>query len=375
MALGSAEKLLLFCAAPAAEPARLRPLARDPRLDWAAVYRIASRHGMVGILAPMVHPLLDSGLPETLQAPWLSQWRTLAMRDLSHRAALEEILREAYRRGLRPLLLKGFSVHLQAYPSEGTARGAVDVDLFISRRDLPAMARCLEELGFAFQGVDGHGRPAASCLDLLEEYPEAPFRREADGVCVDLHWGLCAYRMERSLELSLSSHLWDRIRSLPIGSVNATIPGREEEMLFLCLHLLGEGDFILRNLCDVARLAQAQPPVDWDLLCRLAEETGTEAVASYALELAEEAAPDAIPAAARTKLSGAAGPRWLLRPFLRLDRLLRTRGQSPADLATAWNGVLFAQHPWRWLPCQAARAGRWLLRRALPMLRWEPLYP
>ncbi len=368
MAGDLASQLLLACVPARLEPARLRGLATDPRMDWAAAYRLADRHGVVGLIAPQLHETCDGALPDQVWAPWRRRWQALAMQDLTHLAMLEHLLEESHARGLRPLLLKGLAVHLQAYPRE-MARGAADIDLLVDRSDIAPMAQCLEAAGFVLAEQDAHGRPVANVQTLLAKDSEALFVHPTRNIDVDLHWDLCAFRVAHAVGLRLTAHLGDRARALPVGRAVGAIPGREEELLVLSLHLLGEGDFVLRNLCDLARLLVAEPPVDWPRFCRVAGETGTDPVAFYALTLVEQASPGVVPSAVWSTLAPAAGPRRLLAPFLQMDTLLNTRGEGIADVGTFWQGVLFARHPWRWLPCQTVRVGRWMARRAHGMLR------
>ncbi len=356
------ETALIRLSNPAEDPERTLRAAALQDEDLQALLALAEQHQMLGIIAPPLLEMPDPPLKPPAQAQWSGRWRALAMRDLAHLAALRQILPAASREGIQPVLLKGFSVHLQAYP-RNAARGSCDIDLLLPPAEIPAMGRCLETLGFSLRGKHPWGRPIALNPPLPRWTHEAPFFRETDGLQVELHWSLCAPVEERSAGLRLPELMRGRRRTLHLGDTACAIPGREEELLFLCLHLLNGSPFILRGVSDLLRLLAASPAVEWDRLTSLAGASGTGATAYYALDLVEQAAPGTVPAAALSALRRRSGPRWLLSPTLRLTRLVHSRGGRLSDLGTRWKGALFAGRPWVWIPYQLALQGKSALRR------------
>lgn len=332
------------------------------------MYRLAKQHQMVGIVAPLLSQMCDGQLPDSPEAPWKQTWHALALVDLAQWAALEEILRSALTYGLRPMLLKGFSVHRQAYSPEA-ARGASDIDLFVRPSEIPSMIQCLGTLGFSFRKTDGLGRPVSDVSVVLEQDSEAAFFRPADGVYVDLHESLCLAQEERLLGLRLSQRIWEETLEISLGRIRCRIPGREEELLFLCLHLMKGGIFFLRSVCDLVRLLEAPAPVRWERLAYLAQETGVAAPAYYALELSGQIAPEIVPDDTLERLSHFSGPQRLLLPSLRVEKLLEKHGTEWSNLALRWRGILFAGHPRKWLVYLLRRITTGLGRRAAAVLR------
>ena len=281
------------------------------------------------------------------------------MRDLDQMAALQEILAAAQTRNLHPMLLKGLAVHLRAYPQD-TARGALDIDLLIQPAEMPLFVQCLEELGF-FALSDWSA--------LIKRTNEATFHRSGDGISIDLHWSLCAPVEEFAVGLHLSEWLWKTHRKISLFGNSCRVPEREEEILFLCVHLLKASPFLLRNLSDLLHLLHASPTVDWQRFLSLAQSTGTRALAYYALELVSTAEPGLVPELVRTGLVRFSGPRWLISPFLNLDRLVKTQGQELTNLSLRWRGAFFSGRPWIWIPYQTALGGKRLLRQIQAVLR------
>lgn len=356
------EILLLKLAVPQSDAKGLSFFIQTPSVDWERLFSLAERHKMAGLIASGLLGASDGFMPEKIRTEWTSRWQFLAMRDLAQMAALREILTAAKTQNLYPLLLKGWAVHLQAY-SQDAARGASDIDLLIQPAQAPSFVQCLESLGFVFKGTDSRGRSISDWSALLKRTNEATFHRSSDKVSIDFHWSLCAPVEELAAGLRLSEQLWKSHREISLSGCSYRIPGREEELLFLCVHLLKSSPFLLRNLSDIIRLVRVLPAVDWDRLLSLSESTGTGAMAYYAFELVSAVEPDLVPPFVQTGLARFSGPRWLFSPFLRLDLLLETRGEKLTNLALRWRGAFFARNLWLWIPYQAVLHGKGFLRK------------
>lgn len=363
-----ARTFLLACISPNPNPNVLRPILCDPPIDWAALYRLADCHKMVGIIAPLLNELLQGALPETPEAPWRSRWRALAVRELSQRAALAEILLLTQAHGIQPIVIKGLPVHLQVYPAR-SVRGACDLDLLVQPSQLPTVVRCLESAGFALRNKDPLGQPVSHWSKLVRKTSEADYLRARDGIAVDLHWSLCAPIEERCAGITLLKHFWMNTRSLQMERVMCEIPGREEELLLVSLHLMRRGPFHLRGLYDLILLLESPPQVDWARLIHLARQTGTAATAFHAFELASPFCPGRLPQDVRDRLRPSSRLRWILSPSLRLDHLVKTQGHDRGNLGLRWKGVLFSQRPWIWLPYETALRGKCVLRKIWGVLR------
>ncbi|MBI3318510.1 MAG: nucleotidyltransferase family protein [Candidatus Omnitrophica bacterium] len=356
---------LLACLSPRPDLAGLRGLAEKPGLDWDATYQLARRNGIVGIVAPLLHEILGGKLPDSPQAPWLSQWRKLAMNDMVQWAALEEILLAAQGRSLRPVLLKGFSVDLQTGFRE-SCRGASDIDLLVEPSCFLSMAKCLQGAGFTFLEeksgfhIEWEADPGTA---PPRGRHEALFHRSKDGVFIDLHWQIHWPSETERFGLKLSDRIWERTRPVRVGRSTGTLLGREEELLYLC-YLLFIGDrWFFRRLWDLGRLLEAPAAIDWERLLPLSVETGTASLAHYGFGLLIRISPGSVPVQVTRGLSRWRGPHRILSPALRLERLLLHQGWELSNLSIRWTGVRYAQRLWRWPFHILRRMVSWLTRR------------
>lgn len=356
-----AVRLLIELLGPAPNPQRLRSLLEET--DWAVLYRLASRHRMIGIAAPLLSPLVDGELPDRPECPWRSRWQQLIVKDLTRLAALEEILLKASSRGLKPILLKGLSVQIQGSP-EQTARECADVDLLVEPSRAREMVSCLEAMGFSFTGQGGGQRPVKDWSLLMERFPEAAFHRPSDDVLVDLHWQLRTPDGEKQMGIRSFGPLLERTREIPFGGTACAVLGREEELLLLCWRMLLGEKFKLDHLWDITQVLNASPLIDWNTLLDLAQKTGIGSYAYYALTVANQVHPW-VPARTLQGLSRYRGPEPLLRPWLQLDRLILNQGQEPANLAIRWQGLRFTARPLPWLYEIFHRLILWPTRRLL----------
>ena len=126
--------------------------------------------------------------------------------------------------GVEPLLIKGWAA-ARLYPHPGL-RPYGDVDLLVRPAE---RARAAAALG----GRDGH-----RCR-------------------VDLHDSL------EGVDTPTEA-LFERSRLAPLGSIRVRVPGAEDQLVLLCLHMLKHGAWRPVWLCDIAAAAEALPAdADW----------------------------------------------------------------------------------------------------------------
>jgi hypothetical protein len=145
-----------------------------------------------------------------------------AISDQSITRALQ-ILRGA---GVDPLLIKGWS-NARLYPESGV-RPFGDIDLVV-RPEQYALAEAV---------ISQHPDP---------HYP------------IDLHARAAQFAILSAAEL------FDRSQLVRLGEIEVLIPGPEDHLRILCLHLLCHGAWRPLWLCDIAAAVESRPAgFDWD---------------------------------------------------------------------------------------------------------------
>lgn len=141
------------------------------------------------------------------------------------RQSIKSLLQMLNSAGVEYLLVKGWSA-ARLYPDEGL-RPYVDVDVCVERR----------QFTLAHQ--------------LLKTAPRS-------GLAVDLH---CEFA-------TLGGGAWDEIYSraqvLPLGDTGVRVPGPEDHLRIIAVHMLREGAWRPMWLCDVAAAVESRPAnFDW----------------------------------------------------------------------------------------------------------------
>lgn len=277
---------------------------RTPRGDCAdpePLLRLASAHGLAGLLADAGPPQLEAALPglRTLAAAQEGWVRALLAAAAEVGAALDA-------RRVAHVFVKGVAVALSVYERPGL-RGFSDIDVLVDKTGLPAARAALEEAGFEREST----RPNPMQIHYVR-----------GRACIDLHWEFTSWD-------SLLSPI--RIRVPPILAAagragGLSVPMREDSLLLAAANFVRGCAPSMILVVDFDRLARRV--ADWDAVLRRAAECGLRTSVWLGLRLAIDYCGAAVPP---DVLESLAPPRWrgnailsLLGPD-RFWRLGRTR--------------------------------------------------
>jgi hypothetical protein len=228
------------------------------------------------------------------------------MYELAHRAELPRVLSALAQAGIEPLILKGTALAYSHYPSP-TLRPRGDTDLLVPPDAAAAVARVLQELGYANES--SASGEFASC--------EANWSR-IDGLGkshhLDVHWRASNRRI--LARVITYEELAARARGVPQLGPHARAPGPADALLFACAHRAGHvntayhsGDDVrvggdrLIWLYDMQLLVLAMSPSELEEFVELATTKRLRTVCLDALERARECLATSIPATLHGQLS------------------------------------------------------------------------
>jgi hypothetical protein len=262
-------ELLLCCARsrPTPETAARADALLRASLDWDYFLSLALRHGVM----PLVYRRLTDSFRTTVPAERLREfkerYRTNAAHSLFLAGELIRILDSLGRAGVEAIPYKGPALAVEVY-GDIALRQFLDLDIIVRPRDVSKATDVLKQAGFEphFALKDAREEEAFIRLSYVQL-----FRRAADGVAVELHWGVAprffnfAFPIER---------LWDddsRLR-LAGGEVRAIAP--ESLLLLLCVH--GNKDLWARLewVCGIDALLSRETKLDWQAITAEAERLG-----------------------------------------------------------------------------------------------------
>lgn len=284
--LGPNQVLLLACARRELKPFHLRQIqaACARGVSWDALTDLAQAHGIGYFVSHHLRQLAGANflpLPEA----FLRRLQENARQMAAHALVLlhyQGRLAEAWERAGIPILwLKGLALSDQLY-GRCEARQAGDLDVlvdpaYLARAEEDIRHLGLERWGHATPGLDGH--PASAhhrvwCGNVINDWT----------LSVELHHRLSG----PPLCQPPPADLLRRSRVMSLQGRPMRVPGREDELLILCLHAHQHHFACLRSLMDVAEYVQRfGSELDWRLILTRASRYRCRGRVSAALLLAD----------------------------------------------------------------------------------------
>jgi Uncharacterised nucleotidyltransferase len=294
--------------------------------------------------------------------------------------ATAEVLNGFAARGVHALVLKGPSVVRWLY-DEGERRPYVDCDLLVRPGDLEAAQAAMRALGF---------EPDLEEAEMPDwwRFHAVLWRREADGVMLDLHRTLAGVRAD-------PARVWSALAAdeepLVVAGVEARVPSPAARLFHLALHAASHGSYGAARADLERALERIDTPV-WRAAAALAESLDSTAVFAAGLRsvaegerlAAELGLPRELPVDAALNAASAPAAAFAFEQISRAGvpgavRMAGARLFPPPTFMRAWSPLarrgalgLAVAYAWRPLWCatqvpgglRAWRSARRLARRA-----------
>ncbi|MBV9851365.1 MAG: nucleotidyltransferase family protein [Armatimonadetes bacterium] len=259
--------------------------------QWDSLLSLARRQSVAPLL---YHRLRGPSAPQP-PPPVLSKLRLLshvnAARNQQLMDELDTLLTLFRSHGIAAIPYKGPVLAATVY-GDLTLRACGDLDILLRPTDILRAGDLLRTVGYQPEHQFRDAREEAEHLRADCEYN---FRRASDAMLVELHW----HFRPRFFPLPLDMDgLWDRARTVQIGSVTVLTLAPEDLLLVLCVHGAKHCWERLGWICDVAALLRALPDLDGRALAAQAKGLGCERVLWLGLALAQDllgiAPPDSL---------------------------------------------------------------------------------
>ena len=235
-------------------------------------------------------------------------------RQLSTESTIRNISSLLGTKGIPFIVLKGPHLGHELY-DDPLERPYVDLDILVRPTEHPAAGQCLTRGGFRkLHGPEGR---TASMREHYCEHFLSPL-----GVPVELHWDLSSHgRFPVDFE-----GMFARASIVKLGQADALVPGTEDLLLSLCIHVI-KSHFLIeeKHIQDIALLVRKRR-VDWETFRGLVYHAQCRAGAYYVLESAKTIHAAEIPEHVLDDLEpGLIRKRWL-DSLLHTDRFPLVRG-------------------------------------------------
>lgn len=224
--------------------------------DWDSVCRIAQEHGVLPLISRRLADWAGA-MPED-QACRIREeaWRNTA-RNGALAFELLRIIPAFTSAGIPALPFKGVVLATQL-DGDLAHRPAGDIDILIHFADRHRAAEVMKEAGYILEPGDS-------------DAVEVQFKRESDGMIVELCWSLSPSWFRR--ELGLDAVWPHRCSCVLLGTAIPTF-GPEHTLILLCLHGTKHEWMRLFWIRDVIQFLHVHPDLDWDFVQREARRLG-----------------------------------------------------------------------------------------------------
>jgi hypothetical protein len=250
----------------------------DDCTDWNRFLALAQRHRVLAL----VHVSLSGvrGVPMEVRVQLRDYARMAGQHGLRALLELARLSRQFEESGIPWLPLKGPAI-AALYP-EPIARESVDIDLLVPPRFVSEASMLLVESGYeSWESLHG----GQEVIHRWAHYARNFTRADPSGITVDLHWGLSA----RYISLPFPREwLWQELQTVTVPGLSVPALRPETLLLLLCFHGAKYRPWDrLKLVCDIARLLNSLPDLDWRLVLARAGQIGGQRIVFLGLMLAE----------------------------------------------------------------------------------------
>lgn len=299
-------ELLLLCARrtrTAQESADLERLL-GLELNWRFLLSMANRHR---VLALLYASLKSEGRLELVPGDARQALHSAARESIGQSLALTvelvRILREFERQGIPAIPCKGPVVAMVAY-GDLSYRSFCDLDILVPESHFHIADRALVALGYR-AGIRLSAKEEES---YLNNECALPFRNDARGHIVELHWRLC----ERNASVHLPvGALWQRVTPVGLPGMNVSSLAPEDLVLYLCVHGAKHRWERLEWVVCVAEIIRRHPELDWQAIFERADRYRIARLLRVGLHLASSILGVELPAAVMERVAADPSARTL----------------------------------------------------------------
>jgi len=255
--------------------------------NWDSLLGLANEHRVAPLLLLRLEET-GTAVPESVRAWLRAEYHRNVLHSMANAAELLGVLEAFDREKIPAMPFKGVVLAASAY-GDLKARSAGDLDLLIHFRDL---ARATEMI--LARGYKRTTETRADGAPVLPDYYECVFERATDGMVLELRWRLelTQPRFRRDIGMDW---VWPRRRTAMLAGAVVPDMSAETTLLVLCMHGSKHVWSRLLWICDVARLLDSSPDLDWNEVIGEARKTGLWRALALGVLLAHRVAGVGVP--------------------------------------------------------------------------------
>jgi hypothetical protein len=281
------ESCELLCAiARSSDAEQIRRLAAKIS-DWDSLLDLAEEHRVLPMLFLRLADI-DAAIPMFVRERVRTEYDRNVFQSLANAAELIAVLKALEDEMIPAMPFKGVVLGASVY-HDLTIRPAGDLDLLIYYRDLLRATAVVLKRGYELKtAVRDDGTPANT------DYYEYHFERPMDGRVLELRWRLelAVPKFKRDLGMDW---VWPQRQTTTLAGAEVPNMSPKITLLMLCMHGSKHTWSRLIWICDVAKLLNASPNLDWKEVTYQAKKAGLSRTLALGVLLAHRMAGTTVP--------------------------------------------------------------------------------
>lgn len=283
-------KLLLLCCSLSCHKStlcgKINWLSNDPDFDWQSFLNIVTQNRVL----PIVYNALKQ-CKEQLPENTLEQFQKLYQKSCATNLLLTGHLIRVYKllqeHNIVAVPFKGPVLSKLIY-ADVCFRSYGDIDILISKKDLPAAICLLEQNGYELDT----DLPTEYYLKLVYLHHHANLISKSTGVSIELHWEATGRYLARNIALEF----WQKkLEKVELNGVEVSSVGKEDQFVYLCVHANRHCWNQLEYIRCIAIFKQKFNGLDWTLIHCKAEQLGARRIVMLGLMLADSLFDTGVP--------------------------------------------------------------------------------
>jgi hypothetical protein len=262
-------ELLLCCVRPQINDAtvtRIKDLVQE-NIDWQTLIQTAYGHGVISLLYTRLNTICPQAIPQSILNQLQSLFQSIARRNLFLTGELIKLLGLLKEEGIVAVPYKGPVLATLIYGNVAL-RQFVDLDILVQRQDIFTVKKLLLSQGYQPKVEMSHVEEVAYLQSTNEHTHD--FIHNDKGILIEVHWRIAP----KYLSIIEPKHLWQDLEPFSFAGTTVNYLSSEYWLPILCVHGSRHMWERLAWLCDIARLVQNNPDLNWDKVLKQAKVWG-----------------------------------------------------------------------------------------------------
>jgi hypothetical protein len=269
------DQLLLYCARTTVdeEAASQVQVLTNQTMDWSYLVKNAVHHRVIPLLFRSLQRLCPNSVPKEVLTGLRGYCAGIGRRNLYLTAELLKLTELLQAKAVPAIPYKGPAGVFLAYGNV-CLRQFNDLDILVRPNDYLKTRNLLLAEGFQLTADWGW---------------ECTLSDDRRGLHIDVHRDITPARFPVGLE---ASHLWERLKAVPVAGGRIRTLSAEDFLLVLCIQLIkdgwGQSPLRLGKLCDIAELLRSHSLMDWEYVRGESKSLGCQRMLNIGVCLAHE---------------------------------------------------------------------------------------